>query len=77
MARPTFVFMKEAKNIPTSKITPEMIDQYRRCPERLDAMHGRDAVDEKFERITPQTQVDIPTDERGDVIRGYDETYGL
>lgn len=45
--------------------------------DRLETLYGREAVDSKFERITPQTRVDIATDEWGDLIREYDEADGL
>lgn len=45
--------------------------------DRLEHMYGSEAVDARFERITPQTQVDIPTDGRGNVIREYDKAYKL
>lgn len=39
--------------------------------ERLEALHGRDAVAEKFEKITDRTVVDIHTDERGHDLEIY------
>lgn len=45
--------------------------------DRLEHMHGYEAVDSKFERITPKTELVIPTDERGDFIRPYNEFFGL
>lgn len=44
---------------------------------RLADIRGKDAVDRKFERITAQTVVDIPTDHQGRDILVYDKIAGL
>lgn len=44
---------------------------------RLEQIHGCEAVDSKFEQITPKTELDIPTDGNGDFIRPYDNLVGL
>ncbi|GGH00101.1 hypothetical protein GCM10007415_40010 [Parapedobacter pyrenivorans] len=44
---------------------------------RLEQMHGCEAMDSKFERITPKTELFIPTDGKGEFIRPYNELLGL
>lgn len=45
--------------------------------DRLEHMHGCEAVDSKFERITPKTELVVPTDGKGGFIRPYNELFGL